>query len=109
MHRKQNYIGIARLYRGYEYYNLVRQYGDVILVDHVLDVNSPELYAARTDRRTVMDFAYEDLKYAMPSIKAPTLLVWGENDTATPLRDAKVMERLIPDAGLVSFPACGSL
>ena len=49
----------------------------------------------------------EDLKYAMPSIKAPTLLVWGENDTATPLRDAKVMERLIPDAGLVSFPACG--
>ena len=49
----------------------------------------------------------EDLKRALPSIKAPTLLIWGENDTATPLSDAKTMERLIPDAGLVSFPGCG--
>ena len=49
----------------------------------------------------------EDLKSVMPSIKAPTLLIWGENDTATPLSDAKTMERLIPDAGLVSFPMCG--
>lgn len=49
----------------------------------------------------------EDLKHVMPSIKAPTLLIWGENDTATPLKSAKIMERLIPDAGLVSFPGCG--
>lgn len=49
----------------------------------------------------------EDFKSALPSIKAPTLLIWGENDTATPLGDAKTMERLIPDAGLVSFPGCG--
>lgn len=46
----------------------------------------------------------EDLKHLMPSIKAPTLLIWGENDTATPLGDAKIMERLIPDAGLVCYP-----
>ena len=49
----------------------------------------------------------QDLKHAMPAIKAPTLLIWGENDTATPLADAKIMESLIPDAGLVSFPGCG--
>ncbi len=49
----------------------------------------------------------EDLCSVMPRIKAPTLLVWGENDTATPIHDAKIMERLIPDAGLVSFPGCG--
>ncbi|MDE6696339.1 MAG: alpha/beta hydrolase [Muribaculaceae bacterium] len=49
----------------------------------------------------------EDLKYAMPSIKAPVLLVWGEDDTATPLSDAITMKRLIPDSGLVSFPGCG--
>ncbi|MDE7160018.1 MAG: alpha/beta hydrolase [Muribaculaceae bacterium] len=49
----------------------------------------------------------EDLKSVMPYIKAPVLLVWGENDTATPLSDAKTMERLIPDAGLVAFPGCG--
>ena len=49
----------------------------------------------------------EDLCHVMPRIKAPTLLVWGENDTATPLSDARKMERLIPGAGLVSFPGCG--
>lgn len=49
----------------------------------------------------------EDLKHVMPGIKASTLLIWGENDTATPLSDAKTMERLIPDAGLVSFEGCG--
>lgn len=49
----------------------------------------------------------EDLKFAMPNIKASTLLIWGEDDTATPLSDAKTMERLIPDAGLVSWPGCG--
>lgn len=49
----------------------------------------------------------EDLTHVMPDIKASTLLVWGENDTATPLGDAKTMERLIPDAGLVAFPGCG--
>ncbi|MDE5714441.1 MAG: alpha/beta hydrolase [Muribaculaceae bacterium] len=49
----------------------------------------------------------EDLKHVMPDIKASALLIWGENDTATPLSDAKTMEKLIPDAGLVSFPECG--
>lgn len=49
----------------------------------------------------------EDLTHVLPSITAPTLLIWGENDTATPMRDARIMEREIPDAGLVSFPGCG--
>lgn len=49
----------------------------------------------------------EDLTSRLPLVKASTLLIWGENDTATPLADAKKMERLIPDAGLVSFPGCG--
>lgn len=49
----------------------------------------------------------EDLKDIMPRVGVPTLLVWGEADTATPISDARTMERLIPDAGLVSFPGCG--
>lgn len=49
----------------------------------------------------------EDLKHVMPSIKASTLLIWGENDKATPLSDAKYMEKHIPDAGLAAFPDAG--
>jgi pimeloyl-ACP methyl ester carboxylesterase len=58
-------------------------------------------------RATLSRVVNEDLRQFMPLISAPTLLVWGECDTATPLRDAKIMERLIPDAGLVSFPGVG--
>ena len=49
----------------------------------------------------------EDLCHLMPAIKAPTLLFWGERDTATPLADAKRMEALIPDAGLVTVAGAG--
>ena len=49
----------------------------------------------------------EDLCHLMPKITAPTLLFWGENDTATPLSDAKKMESLIPDAGLVTVAGAG--
>lgn len=58
-------------------------------------------------RRIMSRVVNEDLTGYLPAIKAPTLLVWGEDDTATPISDARLMERLIPDAGLVSFPGCG--
>jgi len=58
-------------------------------------------------RRILSKVVNEDLRHVMSRIQAPTLLVWGENDTATPLRDARTMERLIPGAALVSFPGCG--
>lgn len=49
----------------------------------------------------------EDLRYLFPRIKASVLLIWGENDNATPLRDARLMERLIPNAGLAIIPDTG--
>ena len=61
--------------------------------------------ASEMMRRILSKVVNEDLKHVMPSIKASTLLVWGEKDT--PLSDAKKMEKLIPDAGLVEFPGVG--
>lgn len=49
----------------------------------------------------------EDLTDRLPLIKAPTLLVWGDKDTATPISDARKMEKLVPDAGLVVFEGAG--
>lgn len=58
--------------------------------------------------RAVMSKAVnQDLRHVMPCIKASTLLIWGGEDTATPMADAKYMERHIPDAGLVAFPDAG--
>lgn len=58
-------------------------------------------------RRILSKVVNEDLRSVMPGIKAPTLLVWGKNDTATPMRDAEIMEKLIPNAGLVAFDGAG--
>lgn len=58
-------------------------------------------------RRVLSKVVNEDLCHLMPKITVPTLLFWGENDTATPLADAKKMEKLIPDAGLVTVAGAG--
>jgi pimeloyl-ACP methyl ester carboxylesterase len=57
--------------------------------------------ASEVMRGTLSKVVNEDLKVFMPLVKASTLLIYGENDTATPVKDAKIMEQLIPDAGLV--------
>lgn len=44
-----------------------------------------------------------DLTPVLKNIKAETLLVWGENDDATPLWMGKVMEKEIDNAGLAVF------
>lgn len=58
-------------------------------------------------RATLVKVVNRDLRPEMPLIEAPTLLVWGENDTATPLVQARVMEKRIKDSGLVVFSGAG--
>lgn len=52
-------------------------------------------------RQTFNRVIAQDLEPVLPRIQASTLLIWGENDTATPLWMGQVMEKKIPDAGLV--------
>lgn len=58
-------------------------------------------------REIMVKSVNEDLRQYLPEIDAPTLLVWGENDTDTPVYDGKLMEKLIPDAGLVVLKNAG--
>jgi pimeloyl-ACP methyl ester carboxylesterase len=58
-------------------------------------------------RPTLVRVVNEDLRSLLPRIAAPTLLIWGDQDRETPPSDAAIMERLIPDAGLVIFPGAG--
>ncbi len=69
---KNHWIGVARLMRAFQYWDLVRKFGDCVWVDKPLDVNSPELYAARDDRDMVMDKVLEDLDFAVKNINAFT-------------------------------------
>lgn len=58
-------------------------------------------------RGTLVRLVNQDLRALLPRLSAPTLLIWGDRDTETPLADAKVMEQLIPDSGLAVFEGAG--
>ena len=58
-------------------------------------------------RKTMVSLVNTDLRELLPNIKCPTLLIWGETDTATPLEDAKTIESLVPDAGLCVIKGTG--
>ena len=54
----------------------------------------------------MVELVNTDLREILPNIQVPTLLIWGTNDTATPISDAEIMEKLIPDSGLVKIENC---
>lgn len=80
-----------------------------------------ELYKTERDKRSSADYraaspvmratlsnvVRADMRPQLAQIKAPVLLVWGENDTATPLSDGQEMERLIPGSGLAVIRGAG--
>ncbi len=49
----------------------------------------------------------QDLRSLLPGISAPVILFWGEEDTATPIKDAYLMRKLLPDAGLITVKGGG--
>lgn len=58
-------------------------------------------------RKTLVSLVNTDLRELLPNITCPTLLIWGENDTATPLSDAKIIESSVRDAGLCVIKGAG--
>lgn len=77
---RNRYFGEARFFRALSYFNLVQKYGDVPLVLKTLDINSPELFMARTPRADVMTQIYADLDSAalwVPSRAQMPTAQWG--------------------------------
>lgn len=57
-------------------------------------------------RETMVRVVNDDLTPLLSGIKVPTLLIWGENDTATPVKDGRLMESKIKGSGLVVLKNC---
>lgn len=66
---KNNWIGVGRLYRGWQHYKVVRGFGDCYWVDKELDSDDTDiLYGPRQNRNEVMDKVLEDLNFACANI-----------------------------------------
>ena len=87
---------------------LGKKRGETILENYRKKVGSADYKDANPMLRNIMvKVINEDLRNHLKDIQAPTLLMWGENDTATPVKDAEIMEKNIPDAGLVVLKNAG--
>jgi pimeloyl-ACP methyl ester carboxylesterase len=58
-------------------------------------------------QKTFMKIIAEDLSSAAQTITMPALLIWGENDTETPLSDGQRLAKLIPDSRLEIIKKAG--
>jgi len=67
---RKNYLGIARFFRAYFYFEKVKRFGDVPWIGKTLAVSDPALYNPRDPRALVMDSVLADIDYAIANIKA---------------------------------------
>ncbi|MBO7519859.1 MAG: alpha/beta hydrolase, partial [Clostridia bacterium] len=58
-------------------------------------------------RQTLVSLVNTDLRGVLGNIKCPTLLIWGENDTDTPLSSAELIKSGISDCGLCVIKGTG--
>jgi starch-binding outer membrane protein, SusD/RagB family len=67
---RNSYNGIARFFRAWFYYDLVRKYGDVPWYGYTLTTTDSSLYKPRDPRSLVMDSIVADLDYAVANAPA---------------------------------------
>lgn len=60
--------------------------------------------ASEVMKKILVNVVNEDLSECAKKINVPTLLIWGDRDTEAPVEDAKELEKIIPDAGLIVLP-----
>ena len=65
---RNHYVGLARFFRAFFYFEKVKRYGDVPWIEKALDVEDPELYKARDPRSLVMDNVLSDINFAIQNI-----------------------------------------
>lgn len=63
--------------------------------------------ASPTMRQILVKVVNEDLSHIFCKVTPSTLLIWGKNDTATPLSDGKTMEKAMPNSALVVLENSG--
>lgn len=67
------YLGEARFFRAWGYFELVKRYGDVPYINKVLGLNDTLLYSGRVEREKVIDSIYADLDFAAANCPEPDI------------------------------------
>lgn len=76
---------------------------DALVAERYQASIDPEIVALNRDGH----WPRQSLDGELGRVKAPTLIVWGQDDRASPIESALMMLRAIPDARLHIFNRCG--
>ncbi|WP_234734583.1 RagB/SusD family nutrient uptake outer membrane protein [Tellurirhabdus bombi] len=69
---RRHYIGLARFFRAWFYFDKVKRFGDVPWINKAMDVTDADLFRGRDPRVLVMDSVLADLNYATQNIRTTT-------------------------------------
>ena len=83
---RNEYIGVARFFRAYFYFEKVKRFGDVPWYDHQLGSADEDLYKARDSRELVMSHVVEDLDFAIEHLPSTPSLYKVTKWTALALK-----------------------
>ncbi len=67
---RKNLAGIAKFFRAYFYFNMVKQFGDVPWYGKTMTISDADLYKKRDPRSIVMDSVLADINFACENISA---------------------------------------
>lgn len=65
---RDNYTGIAKFFRAYQYFDKLKQYGAVPIITEPLEPDSEDLYKTQDSREDVVNFILDDLQWAYEHI-----------------------------------------
>ena len=70
---RNNYTGIAKLFRAYLYYDKLITYGNVPWIDKPLDPTDEDLYKTQDNRDVIIQHIMDDLDYAAENITVTSI------------------------------------
>ncbi|MBQ9443987.1 MAG: alpha/beta hydrolase [Lachnospiraceae bacterium] len=90
-------------------FKLAKHFMSEKMVEHYKETHGSADYRAASPvmRECMVRAINEDLTPVLSGVTPETLLIWGTEDTATPLSDGEKMEQSMPDAGLAKIPGAG--
>lgn len=77
---KNHYVGVARLFRAWFYFDKVKRFGNVPWYSGTMNINDEaQLYKPQDPRTLVMDSVLKDLDYASANIRTSKTPLWTIN------------------------------
>ncbi len=81
--------------------------GERMLARRLERIGSRDYRSAGPMRPTLVRLVNEDLTPVLPTVQAPTLILWGDRDTEVPRRHMEIMQARIRGSRLVVFEGVG--